>query len=690
MAGQDNLIDRIAALVATFDDASWEALASKGLLRRARKDIEKGVEFERVDDSIDLLTFKVATFVVSIGPSGPADASCTCPSAGVCQHIIAVGLHLQELGAESGVHTSVLTSEMIRDEISLITTEFLKKWAGAEYRAGQTLLEKNSFDPIIEYRDTVVIRLMPSALEVRYVPGGGLDGMIAPGAHPKRSAVAGLLALKKSLGIEVPVIASQQQLLDTGGTPRTKEEILNSACSVLEDAINVGLTHVSAVLADRLKTLAVSAQAANLPRVSLALKSVADECESILNRESRANESRLLFAMARLYALMDAIRSTNSSSRVDLIGTARRQYVDVPEIELAGVGAYTWKTSSGFRGLTVLFWSNSSKEFLSWSEARPAEQQFDERQRFFADGPWEGAQSPKQLAASTFKLRNARRTADGRLSGSSKTKALVLANTVPQELHFDSRSFETWSELGRYVTSAQSIGLRESKPLDMVVVLEPRSYGTRRFDPIAQTFYWELYDKLNRPLVIALPFSHSTRTAIELLEKLQPPENILWRFVSRLTLRDGQLWAEPISILRHDSPQNPVFQLGFDLIPDQQAATSSEANNRSEPGADDPIDILESDEFGFDQEGAGYSSSTQLYEKINEHLEAIAESGAINRRVEQRAWISGVHHDLHTKGLTVLANALLALSTSFSAAGVLKVCYLTHLHQQAENIFHLE
>ena len=28
-------------------------------------------------------------------------------------------------------------------------------------------------------------------------------------------------------------------------------------------------------------------------------------------------------------------------------------------------GAYTWKSGSGYEGLTVLFWSNQSKEFLS-------------------------------------------------------------------------------------------------------------------------------------------------------------------------------------------------------------------------------------------------------------------------------------------------------------------------------------
>lgn len=686
MARQDNLIKQIAALVAAFDDASWEALASKGLLRRARKDIEKGIEFEEIDGASDVLTIRVSPFVITMGPGGPADASCTCPSSGICQHVISVGLHLQRLALDSEAPAAVLTDETIRAEISLITIELLKKWAGhAEYRSGVTLLEKNSMEPIIEYRDTVLIRLMPSALEVRYVPRGGLDGMIVSGPHPKRAVVAALLALKKSLGIEVAVKTAQERLLDMSGTPRTRGEILNSACSVLEDAIDVGLTHVSAVLSDRLKTLSVSAQAASLPRVALALKAVAEECESILNRESRANESRMLLSIARLYALMDAIRSNDSGARPDLIGTVRRQYVEVPEIELTGVGAYTWATSSGFRGLTVLFWSNSSKEFLSWSETRPSEQQFDERQRFFGEGPWEGTQSPKQVAGSIFKLRNARRTADGRLSGSSKTKALVLANTIPKALDFDSRLFVNWNELARHVTGTQAIGLRESNPLDMVVVLEPRNYGTRRFDPITQTFYWELYDNFDRPLVVALPFTNSTKTTIDLLEKLEPPEKAEWRFVARMSLTAGQWLAEPVSILRDDSPELPVFQLGFDMIPDQKVEAAKQQSEMRKAPMDESVEVLEGDEFLSEEEVANYSTSTQLFDRIRKHLEAVAESGMLNRRPEQLTWADELHSELHCLGLTVLARSLLSLSNSPSAAGVLKVCYLTHLHNQAAN-----
>jgi hypothetical protein len=684
MAGEDNLLKKVAALLSAFDDASWEALASKGLLRRARKDIEKGLEIEVVEETNDVLKIKVPPFVVSMPANGPVGASCNCPAPGICQHILAAGLFLQS-HSDQVVHEKVFATEgSIRDEIALLTPDTLKAWIGAgEYRKAIALLEKNTLPAAIEYGETVVIRLMPSATEVRFLPGGGLDGMILPKQQGKRAGVAAILELRHSLGFERPSSVTQQSLVELTGTPRTRKEILDSACALLEEAVSVGLSHASETLVSRLVTLAVSAQGAHMPRVSLALKSVSDEVKSILRREARADEARLLLLIARVYALMDAIRgSSDSQSVTTLAGTSRGQYIEVPELELAGVGAYTWQTGSGYVGLTVMFWANQTEEFFSWSYARPEIQRVDARQRFYGEGPWEGAQSPQQVAASNLKLRHARRTAAGRLSGSTRTTALVLSVIVPEALDFGNRLFTLWGDLQRYVASKQPLGLHEPNPLDQIAVVQPQRFGERRFEPLNQTFYWEVYDAMDQPLTLALPFRDWTKESIKTLEQLSPPRDSHWRFVVRLGYESDGLFVEPISILRPEDRKHPVFQLAFDSLSQSSDTASSPDHNASTESENELIE-LDEDEI-FEDRLPSNSLLYRVLTETNRHLEAIAESGMQTGTRAHRDWFNKSRQEVHGFGLTALATVLdsLAQETS-SPQSVVKARYLTHLYSQA-------
>ncbi len=680
MAGEDDLINKLTTLVAGFDDASWEALASKGLLRRARKDLEKGLAIEIREQSAELLEISAPPFLVSMPAAGPGSAKCDCPSPGICQHILAVGLYLQSRATEVREEKVNASAESIHDEILLLTTERLKNWIGTvEYKKALALLEKNTLPTVIDYTDIVTIRLMPSAIEVRFVPGGGLDAMILPKQHGKRAGVAAIVALRKSLGFEIPAAVAQQSLVEIGGTPRTRKEILDSACSVLEDAISVGLSHTSEMLVSRLVTLAVSAQGAQMPRVALALKTVSDEVKSILEREARADEARLLLVIGRVYALMDAIRSNRD--HVELAGTSRGQYVEVPEIELSGIGAYTWQTGSGYVGLTLIFWASQSSEFLTWSYARPEIQRADARQRFYGEGPWEGTQSPKQVSASSLKLRHARRTVSGRLSGSTKTSALVLSPVKPESLDFGDRLFKHWIELERYVASKRPLGLREPNPLDMIVVLQPHQLGERSFDSITQTFRWEVLDEMARGLTLALPFRDWTKESIAVLERLSPPENQTWRFFVKVASQDDELSVEPISILRAENSESPVFHLAFDSLPQPGTVTTAKAGASSEDQVDDE-EAVELGEVEAHLRAGG--SLRNVVSELNRRLEAVAEAGMQTGMAAHREWFKQSRAEVFNFGFTPLARALDALSgPSVSASAVVKTRYLTHLYSQA-------
>jgi hypothetical protein len=145
MASKDDLLNKLVDLVSNFDDASWAALASVGLLRRARKDLER-LQIEALDEVEGSLRINVPPFIVSMPASGPANAKCNCPAPELCQHILAAGLFIKSQQSIKTQLKEVLTADSLRPEVSMLTPEVLKSWVGAtDYRKGVALLEKTRY-----------------------------------------------------------------------------------------------------------------------------------------------------------------------------------------------------------------------------------------------------------------------------------------------------------------------------------------------------------------------------------------------------------------------------------------------------------------------------------------------------------------------------------------------------------------
>src|SRR5262245_62175028 len=114
----------IRATHAALTLETLEALSNKGLVRRAQKDLERegagAVEF-----SGEQLTVTIGAFKVGLVEAGPAKASCSCPAAGVCQHILAACLHLMQSAPAAGPSDALarVAGERVREEWAALTEE---------------------------------------------------------------------------------------------------------------------------------------------------------------------------------------------------------------------------------------------------------------------------------------------------------------------------------------------------------------------------------------------------------------------------------------------------------------------------------------------------------------------------------------------------------------------------------------
>ncbi len=579
MGGDGDLLSRVRQMAALLDDDALAALASRGLVRRARKDVDHerprvtGEEAGRVRLQVESCTVLVA--------ERPAESRCSCAAGGICRHVLAALVHLAREAAEAEAAPGGEPAGGCGAELLTVSDDELRRWAGGA--ALKRALGEVAAGLEVACEDGVpfLARLPAWNAECRFYPGGGLEGMICSchAGGPCAHKLAAVVAWQARSGRR-DLVHEEALLVEAEGAPRTREEVRASVQRTVGEGIALGLSRLSPAAEGRLRTLATSAHGVDLPRLERLLRGVADEVSAWLRRDARASSGGLLARAAQACALADALAAPAPA----LVGRHRSRYDRVGDLELTGMGARAWRSASGYVGLTVYFWEHSAARWATWTDARPiATAAFDPAARFAAPGPWSGCTSPAQAAASRIRLIGAFRSQVGRLSGREATRMLAIgpsdASAVP--------AVALWAELVPRAWAAFGAGLGERDEQAELALLRPAGWGRVAFDPIHQELRAEVLDAGGRMLPLVLPHVDGSH-AIEALEAAAaraPPV-----VFATLRLVRGSLAAEPVSLLA----PGQVTSLGLSGAdaPASPAAVSGAApeGEASEPETGDDVE----------------------------------------------------------------------------------------------------
>lgn len=589
------LKEQLLAQLSRFDEEAFVALANRGLYRRAVKDLEKlaGVVAE---DTEQCLAIAIAEHRVEFDARGPAHAKCSCPAAGVCQHILAAAISLQKLGAapaDSGAtETPADPLAPLREALLGLSDKTLTQHAGkAGYRwAWQFVADLSSETPLKVGGEThLVLSFQRPRISLRFM-GGGIESLLADTdiAQVEKYRVAAVLAYQQVHGQALtppePTAKARSQALDLGmdhvlaegpaaATRDSRERLRASVAQLLGECLELGLAHLSRGIHERFATLAVWAQGAEYHRLAMMLRRIADHVELLLERAGGADEHLLLDEMTMAYGLVSALNSAAAlgAAPAHLVGRSRSGYESENTLELLGLGAQAWRSGSGYVGLTMLFWSPADQTFLSCADARPEGQRgFNAIARYKAAGPWSGLGAPALATGRRIVLANARTNAAGRLSAAASTSATVMPDVSPGDFAAALPPQSSWTALAQSRNDSQRSLLAEPQPMKDWVLLKPHRFGFARFDAARQTLVWPLHDEEGQCLNAELVFSEFSHHAIGRIEQLQPadlPDGTI--LVGRLRTGLGGLVAEPLSLVRPGgSGLHPaVDALHFDSAP---------------------------------------------------------------------------------------------------------------------------
>lgn len=561
-----SVLEEVRAVVSRFDADAWASLAGGGLLRQAEKDLQT-TPVALVADG-DVLDLRVGPRLVTLTPAGPAQARCSCPAPGVCRHIITGCLWLAARPEPAG---SPASGDALHQELMALSAPELTRFAGvAGYRWAYHYLSDVADHEIgIHGSAPVTILFSRPPIEARYAGGGPAGFVLDP--QPSDSArvvVAAVLAYQRGHGSPLTPPEAPAHRAGDPSSSDSRRRLLHGAGSLLLDTVRAGVARGSAATWERYATLATWAQGAQLYRLSRLLQRLADGIDQQLQRSARADDHQMLQDAAVAFALVRAIEAAGESVPVHLAGRARARYDPVPHLELLGLGGQSWRSPSGFHGLTLLFYAPQKRRFLSWTDARPLDvHTFDPRRRWEAHGPWSGLGSPGLTTGRRVLLRGAQVSEDGRVSGVERTEATLQVLSA-EELLGVLPVADSWETLARRHDPARRSLLAPPDPLSSWAVLRPAEYRPPRFDLARHVLTWPLADAEGRVLDAELAYAEHTVHAISRIEALGA-DHVLpgTALVARLQPLGGRLVAEPLSLIRPVGAGRIVNNLHFDAPP---------------------------------------------------------------------------------------------------------------------------
>jgi len=439
-----------------LDDVALIALGNRGLLRRGRAELAAGrvepvngrpIDPEAGEQPVPgTVTIGVGrpAVPVTLTVSGPQDARCPCPVAGICVHILAACLWLREAVNRDGADESTTAGETptnpaspdasvtpalaqgppsdpVLEEVLAWNPADVEKSLGAEARRrAQASLAGTAPDRLAAPTDVTSApgRLSitwPDAPEIVVIAGLGPRGMIVSGRHSSAAKAAwclqAVIRLFARAGRPWPWPDEKSTFDDR------KRDVVSTVATAIETLLSAGISHAGPRSATDLERLAQVTRLEELPRLSRLLTSAAGRLRALAERDDAVDEATVLSALAAAWALTQALTAVTGPPDPALIGPTDTETAHTGL--LLPLSATWWTAPSGSRGLTIRLWDldHDQPEMVTTGRAAGTDVAF----HYSLDATLLWGTSVRNILSGPLRLTGAERRPDGSLAPSNRT-----------------------------------------------------------------------------------------------------------------------------------------------------------------------------------------------------------------------------------------------------------------------------
>lgn len=551
----------LAEMIAAHDDNALEALSSKGLVRRALRDVEAGLVSVKQRDG------KAATVIadgqeVAIDATGPRKAKCACPAEGVCRHILIAMIALRQAAPTAEAENADVGEALPQPAGSLAVAAIcglrqaeVEAFAGADWAAAVVLAGAPGETRFVVAEASCTVEIDGGAASVSFL-ADGLKGAVfkGPKARKRLMVAAAALLLRAREGMTLTGIAAAD---DTEASMLSRA-FLEEAAETLARAVRMAFGGMAIVAAEALFDLAISARVESAPRLTSQLRLLARRARLAERRDVNFDAELFLVEAARCRALVEALKTQGDDPL--LTGSLRRDYQQAPTADVVFLGASTWRSEAGARGLTVHGYDLIGQRWLSGTLARGPGQDptFEPRSAYVA--PIWATQTPQKMMGRAWQFPAPLISTDDAIAPTlpqrPEKKAEIARIAMLREA---GAAFDDWRVMKASVAARVGAGLRR-RANALPVLLTPARYGRLAFDEFRQLFEIEAYDRLGETILLSVD-ADAADTAKRLREEGGRHDAILVeaRF-------DGERAAfQPIALVSEAVDGLAVVNLGLDV-----------------------------------------------------------------------------------------------------------------------------
>ncbi len=556
--------------MADLDDDYLIGLSNKGIVKRAYKDKEENtaeiVTFgEEVEVKVGMETVRICY------PLG--ESKCSCPSRSICRHIVLAILVLREYVKEQETEKPIdisalegdvvcqeaesvkkIGTEQLLEEIRNYSLDSLKKSMGVRQFQDFVSKVKRGICPEIHYTSMITVKLPWHSSTVK---------LIFPLAYSSCSCHKKEFCVHKAEAVlwcqlDLDIVTKEKLTEEAEKSMEySLDQIHETAVQMkqfLDELFGTGLSRTSPDVLDYLERLAIISHNANLSKYEGYFRALFDSYGRYFKRLASFRPHDLMVQMTRLYRRVELLLQAKSNTEVaEYAGEFKAEYISVGNLDLIGVAMEHFFSQTGYEGETIYFLEEHTKEWYTYTVARPV---FYEKGNRFqrqekGQAPWGMMLSLEELSKKRISLLKVRCDERNRLSSSQETKGTIIG-----ERNLTWKELERWHYQDFQKLFLERIGKEKgqwlkgktefSKKSDLVL-LQAAFCEKAVFSETDQRLSMVLFDKAGREVVVEVVYSKKEEKGIACLEQIREEE--LPYFLGKVYLRDGRIRMYPVALI---------------------------------------------------------------------------------------------------------------------------------------------